>query len=92
MEPQPLPIQPETGNKWLAFILTLEDGQEACPSLVSSDDPLLPLPKDPSTINVEENYYYKDILAKAGKIKSYRFEFLSWQEIISRKYRENPQY
>lgn len=79
-----------TMGKLLAFILMLEDGSETCPSYVYSDDPLLPLPEDPSRINVQENPFYKEILEKAGKIKNYRFEYLTWSEIFERGYGEKP--
>ncbi len=84
-------MTPEHSQKWVALIVTKEDGTEDCPWLMTTtgDDPLTG-PIDISKIRVEGNSYLIELAEKQGPSTKSRVELLTWKEIIDRGYRENP--
>ena len=82
-------MERESVSKWVDLIVTKPDGSEVCALCMIGSDPLSGS-IEASKISVVGNSYLREIIERQGPITGYRLEELTWQEIVSRGYRENP--
>lgn len=79
----------EHSPKWLALIVTKEDGSEVCPVCIMGTDPLTG-PIDISKVRVEGNSYLQGVVQAQGRITDCRIVELSQKELVARGLRKNP--